>query len=213
MSQLHTVTEPEPMPTDRLVGLISSRICHDLINPLSAISNGVELLGMAPDGTQGPEFQLIKDSVENANARVRFFRIAFGTARPDDTLDGDEVEAVLDAISKGMRQDLHWDARGTLPRREVKLCFLLIQCLETTLPFGGVINVRRTGTTWSLSAQTERFADVGQLWRIITHADGDSDLTAAQVHFSLAATEQDTQSKRIDVTQDQGTMTVTIRSA
>jgi histidine phosphotransferase ChpT len=63
-----------------LTSLIGSRICHDLISPLGAIGNGVELLAMS--GTApGPEMDLISQSVENANARIRFFRVAFGAAR------------------------------------------------------------------------------------------------------------------------------------
>jgi len=63
----------------RLNDLIGSRICHDLISPLGAIGNGVELLTMSGTST-APEISLIAESVENANARIRFFRIAFGAA-------------------------------------------------------------------------------------------------------------------------------------
>ncbi len=53
-----------------LAALIGSRICHDLISPIGAIGNGLELLSMA--GAGGPEVALISDSVSNANARIRF---------------------------------------------------------------------------------------------------------------------------------------------
>jgi histidine phosphotransferase ChpT len=62
-----------------LTSLIGSRICHDLISPLGAIGNGVELLAMS-EVAKGPEMSLIAESVENANARIRFFRVAFGAA-------------------------------------------------------------------------------------------------------------------------------------
>ena len=62
-----------------LAALVGSRICHDLISPIGAINNGLELLGMSGD-MSGPELELISDSVANANARIRFFRIAFGAA-------------------------------------------------------------------------------------------------------------------------------------
>ena len=57
--------------------LIGSRICHDLISPIGAINNGLELLSMS-DERDGPEFDLITESVGNASARIRFFRIAYG---------------------------------------------------------------------------------------------------------------------------------------
>ena len=65
-----------------LAALIASRICHDLISPIGAIGNGVELLAMEPGGPR-PEMALISESVANANARIRFFRICFGQASSD----------------------------------------------------------------------------------------------------------------------------------
>ena len=62
-----------------LSALIGSRICHDLISPIGAINNGLELLGMSGN-TPGPEMELIHDSVGNASARIRYFRVAFGAA-------------------------------------------------------------------------------------------------------------------------------------
>lgn len=68
--------------TDDIASLVGSRICHDLISPIGAISNGVELIGMT-QGTDGAEMSLINDSVQNANARIRFFRVAYGSATPE----------------------------------------------------------------------------------------------------------------------------------
>ena len=58
-----------------LAALVSSRICHDLISPIGAINNGLELLNMSGLAHDGPEIQLIGDSVKSARARIRFFRI------------------------------------------------------------------------------------------------------------------------------------------
>ena len=69
----------ETHPEDDLVALVGSRLCHDLISPLGAIGNGVELLTMTAT-TLSPELQLITESVAAANARIKFFRLAFGRA-------------------------------------------------------------------------------------------------------------------------------------
>ncbi|MEP3017383.1 MAG: histidine phosphotransferase, partial [Tateyamaria sp.] len=53
-----------------LGALIGSRICHDLISPIGAINNGLELLGMSNE-REGPELDLISESVGNASARIR----------------------------------------------------------------------------------------------------------------------------------------------
>ena len=68
-----------------IAALIASRICHDLISPIGAIGNGMELMALSSGQEQSsPELDLISQSVENANARIRFFRIAYGS--PTDRL-------------------------------------------------------------------------------------------------------------------------------
>ena len=57
-----------------IAALVGSRICHDLISPIGAIGNGVELIGLT-ENTSSPELALISESVDNANARIRFFRV------------------------------------------------------------------------------------------------------------------------------------------
>lgn len=65
-----------------LPALIGSRICHDLISPIGAINNGLELLNMAGTGAApGPELELIGQSVESASARIRFFPHRFWRRR------------------------------------------------------------------------------------------------------------------------------------
>ena len=80
-------------PNRDLSSLVGSRICHDLISPIGAIGNGVELLQMAPRDSAA-ELDLITDSVDNAAARIRFFRVAFGAAG-DQMMGRAEVISIL----------------------------------------------------------------------------------------------------------------------
>ena len=80
--------------TPDLAALLGSRICHDLISPIGAIGNGVELLMMA-GAEHGPEIALIAESVGYANARIRFFRVAFGTATADQRMARAEIASIL----------------------------------------------------------------------------------------------------------------------
>ena len=73
--------------------LIGSRICHDLISPLGAVSNGVELMSLTTSDSE--ELSLIGDSITSANARIRLFRIAFGSAVEGQYLSRREIEAIL----------------------------------------------------------------------------------------------------------------------
>ena len=77
-----------------LAALIGSRICHDLISPIGAIGNGVELL-MMDGAAQTPELALIAESVANANARIRFFRLAFGANAAHQKIARSEILSIL----------------------------------------------------------------------------------------------------------------------
>lgn len=167
-----------------LNALLVSRICHDLISPLGAISNGIELLHMSGVG-ESPEMALISESVENANTRIRFFRVAFGAALPGQGIGQSEIASILGALSAG-RLKFDWQVPGPAQRTEVKLCFLLIQCLESALPWGGRITVTHTGTAWRIEGQAERIRPLPDLWPIVTGQGTGAGIDASQVHFPLA---------------------------
>jgi histidine phosphotransferase ChpT len=113
-----------------LNALLGSRICHDLISPLGAIGNGVELLAMSGINA-APEIALISESVENANARIRFFRVAFGASSPGQMVGRPEIMSILNDMTKGGRLDIDWRPTDDVLRAQVKLAFLLLQCLES----------------------------------------------------------------------------------
>lgn len=118
--------------TANLAALVGSRICHDLISPVGAINNGLELLGMS-NSLEGPELELISDSVNNANARIRFFRVAFGAAGEQD-LGRAEVISVLSDVSKGGRIKYNWSSEAPAPRREVRMAFLAVSAWKAPCP-------------------------------------------------------------------------------
>jgi len=169
---------------DDLNALLGSRICHDLINPLGAISNGLELLAMA-GAAHGPEMSLISESVENANARIRFFRVAFGAASPGQEIGRAEILSILGPLSSG-KLIIDWQPETHPLRAEVKLAFLLIQCLETAMPWGGKIEVRRDDDGWHLAGRAERLKPLPGLWPVVSESAGRGDIDACHVHFPLA---------------------------
>ena len=172
-----------PVEPPDLIALVGSRICHDLISPLGAIGNGVELLMMSGNGP-GPELALISESVTNAKARIRFFRISFGAAAPGQGVARAEVRSILDDMTRGGRLKIDWDLAGDAARTEVKLAFLAIQCLESALPFGGRIRVSADGGRWQIGAEAPRLKVDPPLWERLRGA-GTAEVTAAQVQFAL----------------------------
>ena len=171
------------MPHD-LNALIGSRICHDLISPLGAIGNGVELLTMS-GAVAVPEVALIAESVDNANARIRFFRVAFGAARTGVDRGRPEIVSILDAVFEGGRLSVDWQVEGDCRRMDVKLAFLLIQCLEAALPWGGAVTVSEDGGVWRMEGRGERAKIDAELWGTATGISIADELAASNVHFAL----------------------------
>lgn len=173
------------MSQSQLHELIGSRICHDLISPLGAISNGLELIGLT--GAQpGPEMQLVTESVENANARIRFFRIAFGMASSEHLVAATEARAILDGYSAGGRVTVHWTISADQSRILTKLAFLLVQCLETAMPRGGTIDVAETSGEWSVTCRADKLNIDPDLWQSLATPGGPLQARADKVQFVLA---------------------------
>ena len=179
-----------------LTALLGSRICHDIISPLGAIGNGVELLAMG-GSIDGPEMALITESVASAKARVRFFRVAFGHAGPDQRIAHREVESILADMTRGGRTRIEWQVEGDQPRGEVKLAFLALQCLETAMPYGGTVAVTRDGVQWQVAGTAPKLKVDEALFRGLSDPAAQAPITAAQVQFALLPQEAARQSRRI----------------
>ena len=167
-----------------LAALVGSRICHDLISPLGAISNGVELMGMTR-GTDGAEMALINDSVSNANARIKFFRVAFGDARPDQFMGASDVRAILNANARGNRMSYHWGTDEKQRRVDVRVAFLLVQCFESALPRGGEIVVLIDRQAWTMTATGPQQRWDVDMWEALIDPLKKINHTAAFVQFAL----------------------------
>lgn len=158
---------PKPFGDAALAGLIASRLCHDLSNPLGAIGNGVELLEMTGGGDQA-ERDLIRDAVRDAQARVRFFRLAFGEAAPGHLTSASEAATAARAMYETSRLRLSWQVAADQPRASVQLGLLMLLCAETALPMGGSVRVDQgEGALWRLTAETDRLALDAELWSVL----------------------------------------------
>ena len=127
-------------PAD-LAALLCSRVCHDIISPVGAINNGLELLDEG--GADEDAMNLIRASARNASARLQFARIAFGAAGSAGMLiDTGDAETVATAFLKNEKPDLVWTGkRALLPKNKVKLLLNLILVAIAAIPRGGKITV------------------------------------------------------------------------
>lgn len=167
-----------------LAALIGSRICHDLISPIGAINNGLELLNMS-GAPEGPEMELIGESVGNASARIRFFRIAFGAAG-DQMVGAAEITSILRDLYQNSRLEIAWLPQDPQPRACIRLAFLGLLCLETAMPYGGRIEVALTGDgTWTLIGTADKLNIDAALWSVLSQVSSNAQLQPAHVQFAL----------------------------
>ncbi|RYH03108.1 histidine phosphotransferase [Salipiger sp. IMCC34102] len=170
---------------DDLATLVGSRICHDLISPIGAIGNGVELMGLAGAGTMSEEMALISSSVEDAAARIRYFRIAFGSARSQGHVAPQEVRSILDAVGAANRTAVDWQIPREAPRDRVQVAFLVLQCLESAMPLGGQVTVSEEGDRWILAATGPRLAPEEEFWKGLHNPATLPQVSASKVQFAL----------------------------
>ena len=175
-------------PASDLSQLVGSRLCHDLVNPISAISNGLELLALS--GTApSPELELIGDAVKDALARIRFFRIAFGAARPGETLSARELREVLGGIYGAGRLEVDWQVAGDLPRHDAKLAFLMLNVVETAFPLGGTLTIRQDGAAWKLDGTGRKLSVDDPCWQALATPGIVAAPPPAKVQFALLTQE------------------------
>jgi histidine phosphotransferase ChpT len=149
------MTKPTALGDLELAALVSSCICHDVINPVAAISNGLEILGEEPDeAMREAAMELIRKSVAQASAKLQFARLAFGAAGSAgaeiDLRDAEEV--ARDFLAGSGKHQVTWQGPAvTLPKNKVKLLLNLVALGAVALPRGGVVHVEIAGTPPSVS--------------------------------------------------------------
>jgi len=168
-----------------LASLVGSRLCHDLIGPIGAIGNGVELM-MLPGNERRDEVAMIAESVASLTARIRFFRVAFGTALADQSISRSEVLAILSGLHPSGRIAITWSSATDLRKAEIRAIFLLILCAEQGLRSTGRIHVQQDGHGWSLSLSSPRLDPHAPHWALLK-SDDHTGLSPAEVQFPLAA--------------------------
>jgi histidine phosphotransferase ChpT len=148
-------TPPGPLPDSlELAALLCSRVCHDLISPVGAIVNGLEVLDDDPK-PEDREFalDLIRKSAKTASARLQFCRLAFGAAGSAGAqIDlGDALNMSKGHIEDG-KTTIAWNLpRLLLPKNRVKLLLNMMVIAQQTIPRGGTLTVDPIGEGETMS--------------------------------------------------------------
>jgi histidine phosphotransferase ChpT len=163
----NAMTEPATIGDLELAALVSSRICHDVINPVSAISNGLEMLAEEPDeAMREAAMDLIRKSAAQASAKLQFARLAFGAAGSAGAeIDLRDAEKVATEFVQGSgKHRVSWQGPAvTLPKNKVKLLLNLVALGAVALPRGGAIQVEIAGTPPAVNFTIRAKGDAARL--------------------------------------------------
>jgi histidine phosphotransferase ChpT len=131
-----------------LAALLCSRVCHDLISPVGAVVNGLEVLEEGKDEeTRTFALDLIKKSATQASARLQFCRLAFGAAgSAGAAIDLGDAQGVARGFLEDGKTRLEWNLpRELLPKNRVKLLLNLLLLGVQTIPRGGTLTIDPVG--------------------------------------------------------------------
>jgi histidine phosphotransferase ChpT len=134
-----------PMNDLDFAALLVSRVCHDLVSPVGAVVNGLEVLEDERDATMRADaLKLVASSADQAAARLQFARIAFGAAGSAGAeLDLNEVGRIVVGLALGSKVQIDWQAAHVnWPKDWAKLLMNVTLLATDSLPRGGAVIVQ-----------------------------------------------------------------------
>lgn len=168
------MSQAKPLALNDLdfAALLVSRVCHDLVSPVGAVVNGLEVLEDETDmAMRADALRLVAASAEQAAARLQFARIAFGAAGSAGAeLDLAEVGRIMSGLLKGGKVELVWQAEAVnWPKDWAKLLMNAVLVAADSLPRGGKVyvatggdslapkfTIRAAGTTARITQEVEQ---------------------------------------------------------
>lgn len=174
-----------------LSALLCSKVCHDVISPVGAIANGLEVLEDEKDAEMRDiAFDLVKRSSRQASAKLQFCRIAFGAAgSAGSSIDTGDAEDVARKFIGEDKIELEWAIpREIRPKSEVKLMLNMLMLAISSIPRGGKIVMGVIDGGGITATATGKNAKVPEKTSIMLSGDVQEeamDARLAQVYYTL----------------------------
>jgi histidine phosphotransferase ChpT len=170
----------------RVLELLNARLCHELVSPVGAINNGVELLGEDDPDFVRDAIQLIGQSARKAGQRLQFYRFAYGTSGGASGIVQGSGRDLAEGLFDGGKIRCEWSAEAaTLPAEWQRLaCNMLVLAAEV-LPRGGSVAVRVLGAGTSgieVAADGESVNIAAELTGALEPGVNAEQLTSRTVH-------------------------------
>lgn len=150
-------------PALEFAAILCSRLCHDLVSPVGALANGIEILAEEDDpGMRGQVLALLEDSARQTSNRLQFFRLAFGAGGGfGGQIDMREARKATDALLQNGKVTATWHGADRLLRKDaVKLTLNLLLLASEALIRGGQLEIRlehgEEGVSLDILASGER---------------------------------------------------------
>ena len=128
-----------------LASLIASRLCHDMLSPVGALTNGLELLADEKDPEMRKRcFELLEQSARISADKLKFFRLAFGAAGGfGESVAVDEARGLVDALaSNNARVTINWAlGSDSLPKPAIKVLLNFALLGIEALVRGGTLDI------------------------------------------------------------------------
>ncbi|MGE0597443.1 MAG: histidine phosphotransferase family protein [Hyphomonadaceae bacterium] len=127
----------------QLTALVASRICHDMVEPMSAIIQGLEMIKGADGKTLDPDaLSLLDNGVGKAWAKLEFFRFALAGAMAEGDSQLEEGREVAHKLYGALKPELRWNAPSVaMPRPAVRVIVNLLLIANECLPRGGTVEL------------------------------------------------------------------------
>lgn len=211
------MSEDIPLNDLEFSALVSSKICHDIISPVGAIANGLEILDEESDESmRAHAMGLVKKSAATASAKLQFARLAFGAAGSAGAeIDLNEAEKVTRAVAATEKHTLEWNGPpATLAKDKVKLLLNMATIALEALPRGGAISVNITGegdaTRFELRCRGEKAKVPDDLGALLNGGiDRPLDAHSIQPYFAIRLAKAVGMPLKVAVGEDEVTLTAT----
>lgn len=180
----------EPQLSPRIAELLVSHICHDLVSPVGAISNGIEFIEEMGDSVGADALSLISNSCNQASVNLQCFRLAYGGAGSSGNITYGDIQSAFSNYINGGRARLNWNVEGgasMFPEGYMKVLLNVLMMAKEALPGDGDITVTNmddgNGVKVTVSGARVEFKDGVE--SSFNHTAALDDMTPRTVHAYL----------------------------
>lgn len=197
--------------------ILTSRICHDLVSPIGAIVNGIDLVRELGGAGVDAELAMISQSSDRAAALLKYYRVAFGAASDDSAIARGTLRDQAVAFLGSGRIAVEWPGGGdgpALARPAARLLYLLLMCARGLAGMRGVLSVSLppdVDLPMEVRVEGEFSPDAPEMLSHLSGAAEETAITPRLVEFALARIRATDLGATLDI--DRGDGFVAIRAA